>query len=224
MTAYAVDPVAPVTEAGTVPVLSAAEAVAIAGELSAFLAVTVPAAYGGADLGAATLAEVFRLLAAGDPSVAQIPHSHFVYVNALRQQGTPEQQRFFFAEVLHAALDATIARAALTEAAAFVTTQSRPYTGGERRPDRRLRGRRQPGRGSSTCRHLRDSGRRFQQTVRGLRYQVDAEQPQPRPALAQRSHPHAPRPGRLEGPAPRAAHARRHLPAQPRTALRRHDD
>ena len=36
-----------------------------------------------------SLAEVFRLLAAGDPSVAQIPHSHFVYVNALRHRGHP---------------------------------------------------------------------------------------------------------------------------------------
>ena len=67
---------------------------------SGLLAVTVPAAYGGAGLSVATLVEVFRILAAGDPSVAQVPHSHFVYVNAMRHQGTPEQQRFFFGEVL----------------------------------------------------------------------------------------------------------------------------
>jgi SfnB family sulfur acquisition oxidoreductase len=67
---------------------------------SGLLGVTVPAAYGGADLPAVTLAEVFRLLATGDPSVAQIPHSHFVYVNALRHQGTAAQQAFFFGEVL----------------------------------------------------------------------------------------------------------------------------
>lgn len=71
-------------------------------ELSAsgLLAVTVPREHGGAGLGAATLAEVVRHLAAGDPNVAQIPHSHFVYVNALRQQGTIDQQAFLFAEVL----------------------------------------------------------------------------------------------------------------------------
>ena len=112
---------------GRVPVLSAAEAVRVATGLAAelaagaaerdaervlpaaeldalsdsgLLAVTVPAAYGGTDLSAETLAEVFRILASGDPSLAQIPHSHFVYVNALRHQGTPDQQRFFFAEVL----------------------------------------------------------------------------------------------------------------------------
>jgi len=110
-----------------VPVLTAAEAVAVAADLgerfakgaaerdadrllpvveldelseSGLLAITVPPAYGGADLSAEVLAEVFRLLAAGDPSVAQVPHSHFVYVNALRHAGTPAQQAFFFGEVL----------------------------------------------------------------------------------------------------------------------------
>jgi SfnB family sulfur acquisition oxidoreductase len=110
-----------------VPVLSAPQAVAVAAELaeqfavgaadrdtdrllpgeqldqlsaSGLLAITVPAAYGGADLSAETVAEVFRLLASGDPNVAQIPHSHFVYVNALRHQAGDAQRAFFFAEVL----------------------------------------------------------------------------------------------------------------------------
>ena len=64
------------------------------------LGVTVPREHGGADVRAATIAEVFRLLAAADPNIAQIPQSHIVYVNVLRQQGTPAQQAFFFAEVL----------------------------------------------------------------------------------------------------------------------------
>jgi SfnB family sulfur acquisition oxidoreductase len=67
---------------------------------SGLLGITVPAEHGGADVSAEVLAEVFRLLAAGDPNVAQIPQSHIVYVNVLRQQGTPEQRKFFFAEVL----------------------------------------------------------------------------------------------------------------------------
>ncbi|GII61277.1 SfnB family sulfur acquisition oxidoreductase [Sphaerisporangium krabiense] len=67
---------------------------------SGLLGVTVPAAHGGADVPARVLAEVMRLLAAGDASLAQIPQSHFVYVNVLRRQGTPEQRRFFFREVL----------------------------------------------------------------------------------------------------------------------------
>ncbi|MFI0774443.1 SfnB family sulfur acquisition oxidoreductase [Streptomyces sp. NPDC021212] len=67
---------------------------------SGLLAITVPAGHGGADVSAVTLAEVFRLLAAADASLAQIPQSHFVYINVLRRQGTQEQQAFFFAEVL----------------------------------------------------------------------------------------------------------------------------
>ena len=67
---------------------------------SGLLGITVPAAYGGADLPTEVVAEVFALLAAGDPSVAQIPHSHFVYVNVLRHHGTPAQRAFFFGEVL----------------------------------------------------------------------------------------------------------------------------
>ncbi|MFF5308405.1 SfnB family sulfur acquisition oxidoreductase [Streptomyces massasporeus] len=67
---------------------------------SGLLGVTVPAAFGGADVRAETLAEIFRLLAAADASLAQIPQSHFVYVGVLRRQGTHEQQKFFFGEVL----------------------------------------------------------------------------------------------------------------------------
>ncbi|MDI2029254.1 SfnB family sulfur acquisition oxidoreductase [Saccharopolyspora sp. TS4A08] len=70
-------------------------------ELSAsgLLAITVPADHGGADVGTRTLLEVFRL-AAADPSIAQIPQNHFAFVNVLRENGTPQQQEFFFAELL----------------------------------------------------------------------------------------------------------------------------
>ncbi|NUO44098.1 MAG: SfnB family sulfur acquisition oxidoreductase [Streptomyces sp.] len=67
---------------------------------SGLLAVTVPADHGGADVGATTLAEIFRLLGTADGSLAQIPQSHFAYVNVLRRQGTEEQRKFFFAELL----------------------------------------------------------------------------------------------------------------------------
>lgn len=110
-----------------VPVLTADEAVRVARELSrdlaasaadrdrdrvlplaeleavtasGLLAVTVPAAYGGADLPVRVVAEILRLLATGDPNVAQIPHSHFAYVNALREQGSDAQKAFLFGEVL----------------------------------------------------------------------------------------------------------------------------
>ncbi|GAA2821768.1 SfnB family sulfur acquisition oxidoreductase [Crossiella cryophila] len=67
---------------------------------SGLLGITVPAAHGGAEVATTTLAEVFRLLAAADPNLAQIPQSHFAYVNVLRAQGNPAQQAFFFAELL----------------------------------------------------------------------------------------------------------------------------
>lgn len=67
---------------------------------SGLLGITVPKTYGGADVSIETLAEVFRLLSAADPNIGQIPHSHFVYVNLLREQATEEQRRFFFAELL----------------------------------------------------------------------------------------------------------------------------
>src|SRR6478672_11361311 len=103
------------TVGSRVPVLTAAQAVRVAGLLadalsveaahrdahrvlpatelesltaSGLLAITVPAEHGGADLPAEAVAEVFRLIASGDPSVAQIPHSHFVYVNAQSEVGT----------------------------------------------------------------------------------------------------------------------------------------
>jgi SfnB family sulfur acquisition oxidoreductase len=70
---------------------------------SGLLGITVPRAFGGADVSAATLAEVFRVLASGDSAVGQVPQNHFVFVGVLLADGTPEQQRFFFAEVLRGA-------------------------------------------------------------------------------------------------------------------------
>lgn len=67
---------------------------------SGLLAVTVPAEYGGADVRQETLAEIFRLLASADASLAQIPQNHFVYVNVIRRQGTSAQREFFFGEIL----------------------------------------------------------------------------------------------------------------------------
>jgi SfnB family sulfur acquisition oxidoreductase len=67
---------------------------------SGLLAVTVPAAFGGAGLPVATVVEVIRLLSVADPNIGQIPHSHFVYVNHLHLHGTPALKSRLFAEVL----------------------------------------------------------------------------------------------------------------------------
>ncbi|WP_009475105.1 SfnB family sulfur acquisition oxidoreductase [Rhodococcus sp. JVH1] len=67
---------------------------------SGLLALGVPREHGGIDARTETLAEVFRILAEGDPSIAQIPHSHYTFLEVLRHQGTPAQQEFFYSEVL----------------------------------------------------------------------------------------------------------------------------
>ncbi|WP_227984960.1 SfnB family sulfur acquisition oxidoreductase [Nocardia spumae] len=67
---------------------------------SGLLAVSVPAEFGGADLPPSEVAEVFRLLAVADPNIAQIPHSHFVYLNLLRLAGTRAQRERYFGRVL----------------------------------------------------------------------------------------------------------------------------
>ena len=70
---------------------------------SGLLALTVPRSYGGADLPASTVADVIRILAAADPNIAQIPHSHFVYVNLLRLGGSEKQCRDYFGQLLRGA-------------------------------------------------------------------------------------------------------------------------
>lgn len=71
---------------------------------SGLLALSVPVEHGGLAAPATVIAEVFRLLAHGDPSLAQIPHSHYTFLEALRLQGTDAQQAFFYEKVLGGAL------------------------------------------------------------------------------------------------------------------------
>lgn len=70
---------------------------------SGLLGIAVPREHGGAEVSTRALVEVFRLLATADPNIAQIPQSHFVYLNVLRENGTEAQQRFFHSEVLSGA-------------------------------------------------------------------------------------------------------------------------
>lgn len=71
---------------------------------SGLLALSVPVEHGGIAAPAAVIAEVFRLFAHGDPSLAQIPHSHYTFLEAVRLQGTDAQRAFFFEKVLEGAL------------------------------------------------------------------------------------------------------------------------
>ena len=67
---------------------------------SGLLAITVPQAYGGAEVSAATLAEVIAIISAADGSLGQIPQSHFYMIEALRLGAPEAMKQFFFPRVL----------------------------------------------------------------------------------------------------------------------------
>ncbi|GGF14486.1 SfnB family sulfur acquisition oxidoreductase [Williamsia phyllosphaerae] len=71
---------------------------------SGLLAITVPVEYGGTGLPPSVVAEVFRILAAADPNIAQIPQSHFVQANLLRIVGTTDQRRKLFSHIVDGGL------------------------------------------------------------------------------------------------------------------------
>lgn len=67
---------------------------------SGLLGITVPASHGGADVSFATVIEVFRIISAADAAIGQLPQNHFFFVEAIRQDGSPTQKDYFFAELL----------------------------------------------------------------------------------------------------------------------------
>jgi SfnB family sulfur acquisition oxidoreductase len=62
--------------------------------------ISIPKAYGGAGVSRSTIVEVFAILAAADPSLGQIPHNHFCVIDAIRLDGSEDQKRFYFEQVL----------------------------------------------------------------------------------------------------------------------------
>lgn len=62
--------------------------------------ITVPRAFGGAEVSAVTLAEVIAIISSADANLGQIPQSHFYMVEALRLDADADQQRFYFGRVL----------------------------------------------------------------------------------------------------------------------------
>ena len=62
--------------------------------------ITVPKAYGGAGVSYATLAEVIRILAQGDSSIAQITQNHLALVAHIALDATEEQKKDLFQLVL----------------------------------------------------------------------------------------------------------------------------
>ncbi|MGA7816373.1 SfnB family sulfur acquisition oxidoreductase [Caballeronia sp.] len=70
---------------------------------SGLWAMTIPAAYGGAQVSYATVGRVFAILAAADPSIAQIQQNHNSAVFWLWKTGTEPQRAFFLGEILRGA-------------------------------------------------------------------------------------------------------------------------
>ena len=67
---------------------------------SGLFAITVPRAFGGAEVKAGTVARVIATLAGADGSIGQIPQNHFFLLEGLRLQGSSEQKQFFYDRVL----------------------------------------------------------------------------------------------------------------------------
>ena len=65
--------------------------------------ITIPREYGGAFVRQRVVAEVFRILASGDSSLAQIPQNHVEIIDLVRQTGSDAQKRLIFGRVLQGA-------------------------------------------------------------------------------------------------------------------------
>lgn len=62
--------------------------------------ISVPQEFGGAGVTSVTLARVIASIAQADSSLGQIPQNHFYALEVLRVNGSPEQQRRLYGEVL----------------------------------------------------------------------------------------------------------------------------
>lgn len=74
---------------------------------SGLWSINVPKAFGGPEVSYRTLAQVIAIIAAADPSIAQIAQNHLGIVAAIRTVSDPEQQALLFAEVLKGPASAT---------------------------------------------------------------------------------------------------------------------
>jgi len=66
-------------------------------------AVIIPRAYGGAGVSAVTIAEIFAIISAADPSIGQIPQNHTAFLELLRYSQDEAQKRKFFTLALEGA-------------------------------------------------------------------------------------------------------------------------
>ena len=69
-------------------------------DATGLLGLTIPRCEGGPGLGPETLAEVIRTIAAVDPAIAQVPQSHFLFVDVISLLGDTGQRRRLLGDVL----------------------------------------------------------------------------------------------------------------------------
>jgi len=84
---------------------------------SGVLAMRVPREYGGPEIDLVSFSRAIRLLAAGDPNIAQGIAPHFTNLEKLRIYGTPAQQKYYFDLVLQGCL---MSNAAAEREGAFI--------------------------------------------------------------------------------------------------------
>lgn len=67
---------------------------------SGLLAIGVPRSHGGAGAKMSTIAEVIRILSTGDAAIGQLPQNHYLFVEAISEDGSDSQKDFFFEALL----------------------------------------------------------------------------------------------------------------------------
>lgn len=102
---------------------------------SGLMAITVPRAHGGADVAIETVIDVFRIISTADPAIGQLPQNHFVFTEAIRQDGTDEQRGFFFAQILSGARLGNAQAERNTGSALDMRTRLLPHADGSFRLD-----------------------------------------------------------------------------------------
>jgi SfnB family sulfur acquisition oxidoreductase len=99
---------------------------------SGLWAITVPAAFGGADVSYRTVAKVIEIISAADASIGQIPQNHLSVMFQIRAVGSPAQQERLFGLVLRGARFGNALAELTSNAAHTFTTVMRRVDGGYR--------------------------------------------------------------------------------------------
>jgi len=97
---------------------------------SGLWAITVPKAFGGAEVSYATVAKVIEIISAADASIGQIPQNHISVLFQVRAVGTPAQQEEIFGRVRHGARLGNALAELSPNAAHIFTTVMRKAPGG----------------------------------------------------------------------------------------------